>query len=535
MEYSRKPKPKTEPKSKSTVKTRRGYGRKNGNKNKNSRQNKYFSLIGTNAAGLNLKRESFYSLLNILAPTIITVQETKLSKPGLVKIPGYQVFERIRKNKKGGGLLTAADEDVNPVLISTGKEEENEIMTIQIDVGEHKIRVINAYGPQEDDSTEIILSFWQEIEAEVMNAKDDDCSIIIELDANAKLGKDIIKDDPNQMSKNGRIMLDIAERQNLHIANASDVCAGTITRERVAENHVEKSVIDYIVVCEKMMQFLTEMTIDEQRIHVLRHNVKRKNTLKVITSDHNILSGKFSIGFDRKPKQIRREFFNFKCEQSRKTFLEETSSNNKISSCFSDPQSFEKSTTNFFKVLNRTFHKCFKKIRIRTGSRRMVGNKVIQSKLKEQTKLKDFIAKSQCKLSEEIAKSDLEKIEKDLADETATQNAEKIKEHLQTVESLDGNFSQIGFWKLKQKIWPSSCDPPMAKHDNEGNIITAPQTLKNLYLETYIERLKHREMKPELMDVFFLKSELWLSRLQNLKQKTTPEWNMASSTKYYQS
>ena len=526
LEYSRKPKPKTEPKSKSTVKTRRGYGRKNGNKNKNSRQNKYFSLIGTNAAGLNLKRESFYSLLNILAPTIITVQETKLSKPGLVKIPGYQVFERIRKNKKGGGLLTAADEDVNPVLISTGKEEENEIMTIQIDVGEHKIRVINAYGPQEDDSTEIILSFWQEIEAEVMNAKDDDCSIIIELDANAKLGKDIIKDDPNQMSKNGRIMLDIAERQNLHIANASDVCAGTITRERVAENHVEKSVIDYIVVCEKMMQFLTEMTIDEQRIHVLRHNVKRKNTIKVITSDHNILSGKFSIGFDRKPKQIRREFFNFKCEQSRKTFLEETSSNNKISSCFSDPQSFEKSTTNFFKVLNRTFHKCFKKIRIRTGSRRMVGNKVIQSKLKEQTKLKDFIAKSQCKLSEEIAKSNLEKIEKDLADETATQNAEKIKEHLQTVESLDGNFSQIGFWKLKQKIWPSSCDPPMAKHDNEGNIITAPQTLKNLYLETYIERLKHREMKPELMDVFFLKSELWLSRLQNLKQKTTPEWNM---------
>ena len=154
----------------------------------------------------------------------------------------------------------------------------------------------------------------------------------------------------------------------------------------------------------------------------------------------------------------------------------------------------------------------------------MVGNKVIQSKLKEQTELKESIAKSQCKLSEEIAKSNLEKIEKDLAEETATQNAETIKEHLQTVESLDGNFSQIGFWKLKQKIWPSSCDPPMAKQDNEGNIITAPQTLKNLYLETYIERLKHREMKPELMDVFFLKSELWLSRLQNLKQKKTPEW-----------
>jgi hypothetical protein len=66
----------------------------------------------------------------------------------------------------------------------------------------------------------------------------------------------------------------------------------------------------------------------------------------------------------------------------------------------------------------------------------------------------------------------------------------------------------------------------MAKQDKEGNIITAPQTLKKLYLDTYIERLKHRDMKPELMDIFYLKSELWLSRLQNLKEKTTPDWKM---------
>ena len=39
------------------------------------------------------------------------------------------------------------------------------------------------------------------------------------------------------------------------------------------------------------------------------------------------------------------------------------------------------------------------------------------------------------------------------------------------------------------------------------------------------DRLKHREMKPELMDVYFLKKELWMSRLNLIFKKKTPQWN----------
>ena len=64
------------------MKTRRGYGKKNGRKKGKRIKNVNFSLIGTNAAGLNSKRESFYSLINRFRPTVITVQETKFSKIG---------------------------------------------------------------------------------------------------------------------------------------------------------------------------------------------------------------------------------------------------------------------------------------------------------------------------------------------------------------------------------------------------------------------------------------------------------------------
>ena len=200
------------------MKTRRGYGRKNARKIKQKTKNVNFSLLGTNAAGLNSKRESLYSVINLMSPSVMTVQETKFSKPGMLKIPGYQVFEKVRKMKKGGGLLTAADEDLNPVLISTG-EEDNEIITIEVNINEHRIRIINGYGPQEDEDSQRVLSFWQEIESEVMKAKDDDC--LIQMDANAKVGKEIIKDDPNQATNNGKLMLDIIERQKLKIAKGS--------------------------------------------------------------------------------------------------------------------------------------------------------------------------------------------------------------------------------------------------------------------------------------------------------------------------
>ena len=136
-----------------------------------------------------------------------------------------------------------------------------------------------------------------------------------------------------------------------------------------------------------------------------------------------------------------------------------------------------------------------------------------------------FLRINTCKIAENVAKSKLEAIEDELVKETATKNAETVKDVLENVETLEGKFSHTGFWKIKQKLSPIISDPPMAKHDQHGNVISAPTVLKQLYLETYQHRLRQREMKTELMDVYFLKTELWMSRLQNLKLEKAPPWN----------
>ena len=67
-------------------------------------------------------------------------------------------------------------------------------------------------------------------------------------------------------------------------------------------------------------------------------------------------------------------------------------------------------------------------------------------------------------------------------------------------------------------------DPPKAKVDKDGNLVTAPNLLRKLYLETYINRLKHRKMKKDLLDIYDLKMDLWSSRLTVLNNRKTSPW-----------
>ena len=133
----------------------------------------------------------------------------------------------------------------------------------------------------------------------------------MELDANAKLGGDIITNDPNIMSYNGKIMYDLILRQKLNLGNTSEFCIGTITRHRSTIEKEEKPVLDYLVYCDKMKTFFNTMLIDESRVHVLKRYVTTKGFKKHTESDHNTIFANFSLKYVEQKMSIRREMFNF--------------------------------------------------------------------------------------------------------------------------------------------------------------------------------------------------------------------------------
>ena len=68
-------------------------------------------MLGNNTAGLKRKRESFESVIKQLDAGVAMLQETKLYRKGTMKFKDLCVFEKIRGQNEGGGLMTLVHEN----------------------------------------------------------------------------------------------------------------------------------------------------------------------------------------------------------------------------------------------------------------------------------------------------------------------------------------------------------------------------------------------------------------------------------------
>ena len=129
---------------------------------------------------------------------------------------------------------------LNPLLIQEYNED-FELVVVEFSVNHQNIRVMSGCGPQESWPEEERLPFFMSLEQEVIKAKMEGKSIIIAMDANSKLGPDVIPGDKHSQSPNGRILADIILRHQLFVANGSDKCRRRIKRVKVTTEGLKKA------------------------------------------------------------------------------------------------------------------------------------------------------------------------------------------------------------------------------------------------------------------------------------------------------
>ena len=206
-----------------------------------------------------------------------------------------------------------------------------------------------------------------------------------------------------------------------------EICEGVITRERATKTRVEKAVLDLVIVCSQMKEFVRKMLIDENRIYVLTKYASKKGVKKQKISDHNILVCNFSIQVVAKLPTLRKEFFLLKNADDQRKFYNLTSHTDKLSTSININRSFPHNASIFFKNLNSCIQNCFKKVKIKKGGPiPHIGEETIQEKLKKKMRLKLFLKTNQCKLGEARAKAELDELEEYLTETCATKNAEEI-------------------------------------------------------------------------------------------------------------
>jgi exonuclease III len=476
-------------------------------------------VLGTNANGLNSKKDSFKELLRNDKPQVAMVQETKMKRQNKVKVKGYEIFEKVRKNKGGGGVMIAITNDIEgvPVIVSN-HDEEVEILVVEVTINSMRIRFLTGYGPQEDSSEDIINKFYAGLEEEILLCEQENCGLIAELDCNAKLGKELIQGDPNTMSNNGKMLWEIMERRECTVINTTKKCNGVITRSRQKGKTKEESVLDYVIVNAIIAPHVENMEVDESKTKSLTRYKKGK----AIPSDHNTLTCTFNIPVEKK-SPLRTEIYRLRNEEELRKFKDATTNTDKFTKCFSKEGDINQQGKKWLKELNNTIHTCFKKIRIRQNH--SPRNETL-TKIEERKNLLKKLPNIKSPTERHETEDQISKIEDEISDEYRKQQLKKVEDHLNTITDKNGKVNTAGAWKLRRKVCPKPLEQLSAKKDKTGELVTHPEKIKDIYLEAYIDRLKHREILPELEQLKALREQLFQKRLEEAKKNKSPPWKM---------
>ena len=483
------------------------------------------SIFGSNAAGLLSKQESLLHIVENLKPAVIMIQETKMKRKNKVKIDNYITFEHVRSDRNGGGLLTAIHSNLNPV--GMGSEDENEVLVVEADTGGLRTRFINAYGPQESEDEEKKLFFFSKLDTEVKSAKTAGKLICLELDANSKLGKALNPNDPHDQSKNGELLAEVIEENDLIVVNSSNLCEGVITRKRVTINSVEESVIDYFIVCRLFYKLIVKMKIDEDGIFTLSKFSTQKGKKSIKKSDHNPLILDINLAWNSRnmKKTPRLEIFNFKKPKDFAEFQKNTENNDDLTDCFKDESiDVNVSSKRWLKIFNNILQRSFKKVRVKKNKNSKEVDKLItkREELKKKKSFDNIENSDVSELDEKIAE-----IDDMIAEKCAAKNKKIVEDTLKHIDNEIEGFNQPKIWKMKKLLAPKNTfDPPIAKLNEKGVLVNDVKNLEQLYIDTYVKRLTPNKMEDGLKDLESLKEFLFKLRYDIAKERKTPEWTL---------
>ena len=481
-------------------------------RNKKKKYKHELVFVGVNAAGISSKLASFDDLLKTLCPSVWFMQETKMSQGGKIKTENsqkYEIFELVRETKSGGGLAIGALQDVDPVLISEG-DDNVEVLVIEICASGLEIRCICGYGPQENHSLERKRLFWSRLSTEIDEALVNEKAIILQMDGNLWAGPEIIKNDPHQCNANGQFLRDFLTMfPQLNVVNNLDLCEGIITRRRQTVKRLEESILDFYIVCEKILPFIKRMVIDEDQHYVLSNYSKVKGKQTIKKSDHNPVLLELLLEYtEKKPDRI--ETFNFRNKECQQKFFQSTNTGSTLKKCFLQDGNLADQSNKWFKSLKGEFHKSFRKIRYNGKQKVTKISELLDERRNILTKLKV------CRDDEtdELQQS-LDEVENKVCDLVSETNYEKVVENFKLLGNKSGQIQQNGVWSIKRKLFPKNKQSlPFAKKDCDGKVITSQHLMKSLYLDTFLHRLRHRPINKDYKRLKYLKEELFKLRIE---------------------
>ena len=266
------------------------------------------------------------------------------------------------------------------------------------------------------------------------------------------------------------------------MVNSLEICEGIITRSRVKNGTKELSVLDFFIVCDRVLPFVQRMVIDEKKEFILTNyqNVRRGG--HAVDSDHFTQILDLDLDFvSEKPKRV--EVFNFKDKEAQSIFQKLTSETSEFSNCFSDKTPLLSQIEKWRRPLETFCKKSFKKIRIKKQNIKPIKQS-IAILIDERNSLMKQIDEPGIKMK-------ISEINEIIAEEEAKENRAKIINNFQSLSENPENINLQQMWKLCKRLWPKSATAlPTAKRNCKGKIVSSPRDVRNVLSKEYKDRLR---------------------------------------------
>ena len=496
---------------------------------------KHIRFLGVNAAGIASKLNSFKNTLNVLKPEVFFIEETKLKDEGKFDVENYNIFELVRKSRDGGGgLAIGCKRELQACWVREGNDKV-EALSVDIFLKGFKIRCCVAYGCQESDSVDRKEAFWQYLNEEVDIADQTESGFILHFDGNLWAGEAIIPGDPRNQNRNGKLFQQFLEKNsNLTVVNSLSLCQGLITRRRIKSDKLEESVIDFFLVCNRVLPHVRKMVIDEDKNFILTNYKKAKFGGKATDSDHFTQYMDIELEIENiKPE--KNEIYNFKNKESQKMFQQITSETTEFTECFKTNAPLNCQIENWRKLLKSYCYKAFPKIKVKR-KRKIQVNQEISKLIQRKNLIKSEFCKK-CTINNEFecqfcgkntskTKDQIEFIDRQISNLEAEENRRKILENFKHYSDNPEQINMGKMWKLLKKIWPKHKSISTAKRNHIGKIISRPKEIKILMSKEYKERLRRRPIRPDMKELMEKRQNIFQYKLKIAKNNKSPEWNM---------
>ena len=95
------------------------------------------------------------------------------------------------------------------------------------------------------------------------------------------------------------------------------------------------------------------------------------------------------------------------------------------------------------------------------------------------------LSKSLTSEERHLLEDKLSEIEADIIQECSEIHKEKVLSHVNQITDINGQVNTTNVWKLRRKVCPKPPEQIAAKKDKDGNRVTNPDRIKDIYLQAY--------------------------------------------------